>query len=62
MSEQVRQRQITLNKRKTLVNTKGIYGSKFGNATRFMSFAAVVTTRNRTEGMNYLDEMTMFSF
>ncbi len=29
MSEQVRQRQVTLDEGKTLVNTKGVYGSKF---------------------------------
>ncbi len=50
MSEQVRQRQVTLNKGKTLVNTKGVYGSKFGNETHFLSFAA---TRNGTEGSNF---------
>ncbi len=33
MSEQVRQRQVTLNEGKTLINTKGMYGSKFGNET-----------------------------
>ena len=46
MSEQVRQRQVTLNEGKTLVNTKGVYGSKFGNA-------AIVVTRNGTEGSNF---------
>ncbi len=50
MSEQVRQRQVTLNEEKTLVNTKGVYGSKFGNETHFLSFAAIVATRNGTEG------------
>ena len=35
MSEQVRQRQVTLNEGKTLVNTKGVRGSKFGNETHF---------------------------
>ncbi len=35
MSEQVRQRQVTLDEGKTLVNTKGVYGSKFGNETHF---------------------------
>ncbi len=44
MSEQVRQRQVTLNEGKTLVNTKGVYGSKFGNETHFLSFAAIVAT------------------
>ncbi len=42
MSEQVRQRQVTLNEGKTLVNTKWVYGSKFGNETHFLSFAAIV--------------------
>ncbi len=36
MSEQVRQRQVTLDEGKTLVNTKGVYGSKFGNETHFL--------------------------
>ena len=53
MSEQVRQRQVTLNEGKTLVNTKGVYGSKFGNEMHFLSFAAIVATRNRTEGSNF---------
>ncbi len=43
MSEQVRQRQVTLNEGKTLVNTKGVVrGSMFGNETHFLSFAAIV--------------------
>ncbi len=33
MSEQARQRQVTLNEGKTLVNIKGVYGSRFGNET-----------------------------
>ena len=53
MSEQVRQRQVTLNEGKTLVNTKGVYGSKFGNETHFLSFVAIVATRNGTEGSNF---------
>ncbi len=53
MSEQVRQRQVTLNEGKTLVITKGVYGSKFGNETHFLSFAAIVGTRNGTEGSNF---------
>ncbi len=48
MSEHVRQRQVTLNEGKTLVNTKGVYGSKFGNETHSLSFAAIVATRNGT--------------
>ncbi len=42
MPEQVRQRQVTLNEGKTLVNTKGVYGSKLGKETHFLSFAAVI--------------------
>ncbi len=53
MSEQVRQGQVTLNEGKTLVNTKWVYGSKFGNETHFLSFAAIVATRNGTEGSNF---------
>ncbi len=53
MSEQVRQRQVTQNEGKTLVNTKEEYGSKFGNETHFLSFAAIVATRNGTEGSNF---------
>ncbi len=50
MSEQ---RQVTLDEGKTLVNTKGVYGSKFGNETHFLSFAAIAATRNGTEGSNF---------
>ena len=50
MSEQVRQRQVTLNEGQTFLNTKGVYGSKFGNETDFLSFAAIVAARNGTEG------------
>ena len=53
MSEQVRQRQVTLNEGKTLVNTKGVCGSKSGNETHFLSFTAIVNTRNGTEGSNF---------
>ncbi len=51
MSEQVRQRQVTLNDGKTLVYTKEVYGSKFGNETHFLSFAAIVAIRNWTRGI-----------
>ncbi len=44
---------VTLNEGKTLVNTKWVYGSKFGNETHFLSFAAIVATRNGTEGLNF---------
>ena len=56
MSEQVRQtnlRQVTLNEGKTLVNTKGVYGSKFGSETHFLFFSAIVATKNGTEGSNF---------
>ncbi len=53
MSEQVTQRQVTQDEGKTLVNTKGVYGSKFGNDTHFLSFVAIVATRNGTEGSNF---------
>ena len=53
MSEEVdRQRQVTLNGGKTLVNTKGMYGSKFGNF-HLLSFAAIAATRNGTKGSNF---------
>ncbi len=53
ISEQVRQGLVTLNERKTLVNTKEVYGSKFGNETHFLSFATIIATRNGTEGSNF---------
>ncbi len=53
MSEQVRQRQVTLNEGKTLVNIMGVYGSKFGNEMHFLSFATIVATRNGTECSNF---------
>ena len=53
MSKQGRQRQVTLNEGKTLVNTKGVYGFKFGNETQFLSFAAIVATSKGTEGSNF---------
>ena len=53
MSEQVRQRQVTLNEAKSLVKTKGVYGSKFGSETHFLSFAAIIATRNGIEGSNF---------
>ena len=57
MSERVRQRQVTLNEGKTLVNTKGVYGSKFGNETHFLSFAAIVATRNGQRARIFMSEM-----
>ena len=50
MSEQVRQRQVTLNEGKTLVNTKGVYGSRFKNETHFLSFAAMKRDEKLTLG------------
>ena len=60
MCEQVRQRQVTLNERKTLVNTKGVYGSKFGNETHFLSFAAIIATRNGNN-IEWLDSVLLIS-
>ena len=45
MSEQVRQSEVALNEGKTLVYTKGVYGSKFGNETHFLSFACSMHCR-----------------
>lgn len=53
MCEWVRQRQAKLNERKTLLNTKGVYGTKFENGMHFMPFAAIVTITNGTEGSNF---------
>ncbi len=53
MSEHVRQRQVTLDEGKMLINTKGVYGTKFGNETHFLSFAAIIATRNGTEDSNF---------
>ena len=33
--------------------------AKFGNKTHFMSFAAIIATRNGTEGSNFLIRNTM---
>ncbi len=44
MSEEVRQRQVPLNEGETLGYTKGVYGSKFGKETHFLSIAATVAT------------------
>ncbi len=62
MSEQVRQRQVTLDEGKTLVNTKGVYGSKFGNETHFLSFAAIVATKNGSEGSKAAKDRKCVSF
>lgn len=35
------------------LNTKGAYGTKFENEMHFMSFAAIVTIGNGTEGSNF---------
>ncbi len=57
MSDQVRQRQVTLNEEKTLVNTKGVYGSNFRNETHFLSFAAIVATRKGQRARVFMSEM-----
>ncbi len=44
MSEQIRQRQVPLNEGKTIPYTKGVYRSKFGKETHFLSFAAIAAT------------------
>ena len=46
MSEQVGQRQVPLIEGKTLVNFKGVYGSKFGNEMHFLSFAMFLLSLN----------------
>ena len=51
MFEHVRQRQVTLNEGKTLVNIKGSKVER--NETHFLSFAAIGATRNGTEGSNF---------
>ena len=51
MSEQVRQRQVTLNEGKTPQG--GVHGSKFGNETHFLSFATIAATKNGTEDSNF---------
>jgi hypothetical protein len=39
--------------RKTFINTIGVDSAKFGNERHFMSFAAIVASRNGTEGSNF---------
>jgi hypothetical protein len=48
-----RKRQIELNIGKTFINAKGMDSAKFGKEMHFVSFAAVVATRNRTQGSNF---------
>ena len=57
MSEQVRQRQVTLNEGKTLVNTKGVYGSKFGNETHFLSFQLSLLPEMGQRARIFMSEM-----
>jgi hypothetical protein len=52
MSALDRQRQIELNIGITFINAMGVDSAKFGNETHFVSFAAIVATRNGTEGSN----------
>ena len=44
---------MDINIRKTLINTMGVHGAESGNKTHFMSFAAIIATRNATEGSNF---------
>jgi hypothetical protein len=53
MSAFDRQRQIELNIRKTFFNVIGVDSAKFGNEAHFMSFAAIIASRNGTEGSNF---------
>ena len=42
-----------LNVTKTFINAKRVDSAKFGNEMHFMSFAAIIATRNGTEGSNF---------
>jgi hypothetical protein len=48
MSAFDRQRQIELNIGKTFINAIGVDSVKFGNEAHFMSFTAIITSRNGT--------------
>ena len=48
-----------LNVTKTFINTKRVNSAKFGNEAHFMSFAAIIATRNGTEGPNFHIRNTM---
>ena len=42
-----------LNVTKTFINAKRVDCAKFGNEAHFMSFAAIIATRNGTEGSSF---------
>ena len=44
---------------KTFINAKRVDSTKFGNEAHFMSFAAIIATRNGTEGSNFHIRNTM---
>jgi hypothetical protein len=48
-----RQGQKVLNIGKAFVNTRRMNSAKFGCEAHFMSFAAIIASRNGTEGSNY---------
>ena len=52
MSERFRQRRVTINEEKTLVNTKGCTVPSL-EMRRISCLAAIVATRNETEGSNF---------
>ena len=53
MSAIDRQGQMALNIGKAFINTRRVNSAKFGYEAHFMSFAAIVASRNGTEGSNY---------
>jgi hypothetical protein len=53
MSTIDRQEQMELNMEKAFIHTRGMNSAKFGYEAHFMSFAAIVASRNGTEGSNY---------
>ena len=48
-----------LNVTETFINAKRMDSAKFGNEAHFMSFAAIIATRNGTEGSNFHIRNTM---
>jgi hypothetical protein len=52
MSAIDRQGQMALNIGKAFINTRRVNSAKFGYEAHFMSFAAIVASRNGTEGSN----------
>ena len=42
-----------MKEKRSLIPRGCMYGSKFGNETHFLSFAAIVATRNGTEASNF---------